>query len=74
MSSGVSSDLCLTQFSEKSSDGKSFVNPPTNVFSKAYESFVQPISNGERGGFDIHIYFFQVRALYPQTEQTLTTQ
>lgn len=50
-------------FSEKSNDGKSFVNPSTNVLSKAYDSFVQPIDNGERSGFDVHIYHFQVRVI-----------
>lgn len=60
------------KFSEKSSDGKSFVNPPTNVLSRAYESFVQPIDNGERGGFDVHIYYFQVRVVHPQEESILT--
>ena len=27
--------------------------------SKAYAKFVDPIDNGERGGFDIHIYYLQ---------------
>ncbi|KAH9861622.1 hypothetical protein J1614_011374 [Plenodomus biglobosus] len=42
---------------EKAEDGKSFVNPPTGKKSEAYSSFVSPITNGIRGGFDIHIYF-----------------
>ncbi|KAK3174233.1 hypothetical protein OEA41_001477 [Lepraria neglecta] len=49
----------LTNHSEKTEDGKSYVNPQTGVLSKAYESFVDPIDNGTRGGFDIHIYFYQ---------------
>lgn len=44
---------------EKNEDGKSFVHPETNVLSKAYEEFVDPIDKGIRGGFDIHVYFFQ---------------
>jgi len=51
--------LCSnTLFSEKGEDGKSFVNPPAKK-SSAYTSFVHPITNGRRGGFDIHIYFLQ---------------
>ncbi|KAL6713456.1 hypothetical protein ACLMJK_008921 [Lecanora helva] len=44
---------------EIAEDGKSFVNPQTGVLSEAYEKFVDPIDIGRRGGFDIHIYFFQ---------------
>ncbi|KAH0404002.1 hypothetical protein E4T50_13224 [Aureobasidium sp. EXF-12298] len=44
---------------EKNADGKSYVNPPAAKPSPAYESFVSPITNGERGGFDVHIYFQQ---------------
>ncbi|KAF2101734.1 hypothetical protein NA57DRAFT_34418 [Rhizodiscina lignyota] len=44
---------------EISKDGKSFVNPPSTGRSKAYSQFVAPITNDERGGFDIHIYFLQ---------------
>ncbi|KAH7409960.1 DOPA-like domain-containing protein [Phaeosphaeria sp. MPI-PUGE-AT-0046c] len=42
---------------EKAEDGKSFINPPAEKRSEAYGSFVHPITNGHRGGFDIHIYF-----------------
>ena len=34
----------------KNDDSKSFVNPKTNVRSKAYEEFVDPIDKGIRGG------------------------
>ncbi|RAR13539.1 hypothetical protein DDE83_003139 [Stemphylium lycopersici] len=44
---------------EKAEDGKSYVNPPRDRPSEAYNSFVTPITNGIRGGFDIHIYFLQ---------------
>ncbi|KAF2853980.1 hypothetical protein T440DRAFT_465711 [Plenodomus tracheiphilus IPT5] len=44
---------------EKADDGKSFVNPPAEKKSEAYTSFTAPITNGIRGGFDIHIYFLQ---------------
>ena len=40
-------------------DGKSFKNPQTDVRSKSYAQFTSGISNGRRGGFDIHIYYFQ---------------
>ncbi len=52
----------LTNFakSEKAADGKSYINPPTGVKSKAYESFTAPITNGDKGGFDVHIYYMQV--------------
>ncbi|KAK3652199.1 hypothetical protein LTR56_005332 [Elasticomyces elasticus] len=36
-------------------DAKSYVNPPTKQQSSAYKSFADPITNGTRGGFDIHI-------------------
>ncbi|KAI5776299.1 DOPA-like domain-containing protein [Geopyxis carbonaria] len=44
---------------EKNADGKSFCNPETGIKSTAYEQFVGPITNGIRGGFDIHIYYYQ---------------
>ncbi|KAI1436462.1 DOPA-like domain-containing protein [Xylaria sp. CBS 124048] len=40
-------------------DGKSFVNPPNEKLSDAYERFAAPLDNGVRGGFDIHIYHWQ---------------
>ncbi|KAF2218526.1 DOPA-like domain-containing protein [Elsinoe ampelina] len=45
--------------SDLADDGKSYVNPPAAKQSEAYTSFVGPITNGIRGGFDIHIYFQQ---------------
>ncbi|KIN02027.1 hypothetical protein OIDMADRAFT_18785 [Oidiodendron maius Zn] len=44
---------------EKAEDGKSYVNPQTGVLSKSYERFAAPLDNGRRGGFDVHIYYFQ---------------
>ncbi|KAF1916091.1 DOPA-like domain-containing protein [Ampelomyces quisqualis] len=44
---------------EKAEDGKSLINPPAKNKSEAYTSFVSPITNGIRGGFDVHIYFLQ---------------
>jgi len=38
--------------SEKAEDGKSYVNPPAEKKSEAYNSFVAPITNGIRGGFE----------------------
>jgi DOPA 4,5-dioxygenase len=45
---------------ERNEDGKSFKNPQHGILSKAYEEFPDPLSKGRRGGFDIHIYHFQV--------------
>uniref|UniRef100_A0A8H7N0D9 Dopa 4,5-dioxygenase n=1 Tax=Bionectria ochroleuca TaxID=29856 RepID=A0A8H7N0D9_BIOOC len=36
-----------------------YVNPPNDSLNKAYEEFPDPLSKGRRGGFDIHIYYFQ---------------
>ncbi|KIW05576.1 uncharacterized protein PV09_03451 [Verruconis gallopava] len=38
-------------------DGKSFKNPPAASRSQAYSSFPAPITNGNRAGFDVHIYY-----------------
>lgn len=43
-------------------DGKSFKNPQTGVLSKAYSEFTGGVTNSIRGGFDIHIYYFQNNA------------
>ncbi|KAB5542905.1 DOPA-like domain-containing protein [Coniochaeta sp. 2T2.1] len=43
---------------EKDEDGKSYKNPQTGILSGAYEKFPEPLDNGRRGGFDIHIYYF----------------
>ncbi|KAM7224054.1 DOPA-like domain containing protein [Rhypophila decipiens] len=40
----------------RAEDGKSFLNPQTGVLSSAYDKFPEPLDNGRRGGFDIHIY------------------
>ncbi len=45
---------------EKNEDGKSLKNPQHGILSKAYEAFPSPIDNGRRGGFDVHIYHYQV--------------
>ncbi|KXX74981.1 DOPA 4,5-dioxygenase [Madurella mycetomatis] len=44
---------------ERAEDGKSFRNPQTGVLSSAYDKFVDPLDNGRRGGFDVHVYYFQ---------------
>ncbi|TDZ25198.1 putative 21.2 kDa protein [Colletotrichum orbiculare MAFF 240422] len=45
---------------ELNEDGKSFKNPPRDTgLSMAYDAFPAPLENGQRGGFDIHIYHFQ---------------
>ena len=45
---------------ERNEDGKSLKNPQHGVLSKAYDEFPDPLSKGLEGGFDIHIYHFQV--------------
>lgn len=35
---------------ETSEDGKSLKNPQTGVLSKAYDTFVDPLDKGRRGG------------------------
>jgi len=58
---------------ERNADGKSFVNPEESQapdaitrdgkkFSKSYDKFPEPLDNSGptgKGGFDIHIYYFQ---------------
>jgi len=43
---------------DKSSD-KSLVNPQSGILSQAYDRFPPPLNNALRGGFDVHIYYFQ---------------
>lgn len=50
-------------------DRKSFFNPPNAGLDVAYQRFVDPLDNGQRGGFDVHIYFYQSNA-----EQTAFAQ
>ncbi|KAL2052066.1 hypothetical protein ABVK25_007758 [Lepraria finkii] len=59
---------------DKTGDGKSYVNPQTGVLSKAYERFVDPIDNGTRGGFDIHIYFYQENKIQSKFARDLWTR
>ncbi|OKL64003.1 hypothetical protein UA08_00828 [Talaromyces atroroseus] len=42
---------------EKAADGKSLLNPPSDTKSSAYSSFPDPLENGRRAGFDVHIYY-----------------
>ncbi|KAL2043024.1 hypothetical protein N7G274_004083 [Stereocaulon virgatum] len=44
---------------EKMEDGKSYFNPQSGVLSRAYEQFIDPIDKGKKGGFDVHVYFYQ---------------
>ena len=54
------SKLILLIFSsERTEDGKSYVNPPVEKKRIAYTRFVSPIHNGRRAGFDVHVYFLQ---------------
>lgn len=54
---------------QRNEDGKSFFNPPNAGLDDAYQNFVDPLDNGRRGGFDVHIYFYQSNA-----EQTAFAQ
>ncbi|KAI0125522.1 DOPA-like domain-containing protein [Xylariales sp. AK1849] len=36
-----------------------YMNEQTGVKSKAYDAFPAPLHNGEKGGFDVHVYYFQ---------------
>lgn len=47
---------------ERNDDGKSFRNPQHGILSKSYEQFTDGITNGQRGGFDVHIYYYQANA------------
>ena len=42
---------------ELNEDGKSYKNEQTGVLSPSYEKFTSGITNGRRGGFDVHIYY-----------------
>ncbi|KAK9860475.1 Dopa 4,5-dioxygenase [Penicillium brevicompactum] len=53
---------------ERNEDGKSLKNPQHGVLSKAYDEFPDPLSKGREGGFDIHIYHFQVSHAYSLPE------
>ncbi|KAF4981839.1 hypothetical protein FZEAL_2418 [Fusarium zealandicum] len=44
---------------EKAEDGKSYVNPPAEKLSEAYDKFIPPLDQGRQGGFDLHIYYMQ---------------
>jgi hypothetical protein len=47
---------------ERDEDGKSYKNVQTGKLSKSYETFTDGIDKGVRGGFDVHIYYFQANA------------
>ncbi|RJE19876.1 Dopa 4,5-dioxygenase family [Aspergillus sclerotialis] len=44
---------------ERNPDGKSYKNPQHGILSKAYDEFPDPLSKDRRGGFDVHVYYFQ---------------
>ncbi|KAM5345940.1 hypothetical protein ACJ41O_011801 [Fusarium nematophilum] len=44
---------------EIAQDGKSYVNPPAEKLSEAYDKFIDPLDRGRQGGFDVHIYYLQ---------------
>lgn len=44
---------------EISEDGKSYKNTQTGVLSQAYDEFPDPLRKDRRGGFDVHVYYFQ---------------
>ncbi|KAH8659885.1 DOPA-like domain-containing protein [Xylariales sp. PMI_506] len=36
-----------------------YINPQSGQMSTAYQIFPEPLDNGDRGGFDVHVYYFQ---------------
>ncbi|KAH6681215.1 DOPA-like domain-containing protein [Plectosphaerella plurivora] len=54
---GVDQTAPLTE--DRREDGKSLVNPPRDGLSEAYNQFTDPLDRGVRGGFDVHIYYYQ---------------
>ncbi|EKD15929.1 uncharacterized protein L3040_003214 [Drepanopeziza brunnea f. sp. 'multigermtubi'] len=59
---------------EKAEDGKSIANPQTGILSKSYERFTEPLDNGIRGAFDVHIYYFQANPEQLQFAKELWTR
>ncbi|PBP17239.1 hypothetical protein BUE80_DR011932 [Diplocarpon rosae] len=59
---------------EKAEDGKSLKNTQTGILSKSYERFVEPLDNGIRGGFDVHVYYFQTNPSQLQFARELWTR
>lgn len=55
-------------------DGKSLVSLPSTVLSSAYTRFPSPITDGRRGGFDIHIYHNSGSAAQVKFAQELHTR
>ncbi|KAF7509293.1 hypothetical protein GJ744_008187 [Endocarpon pusillum] len=47
----------------RNDDGKSYRNLYHGVQSKSYSQFTDGITNGQRGGFDVHIYYYQKNAI-----------
>ncbi|KXL45023.1 hypothetical protein M433DRAFT_154691 [Acidomyces richmondensis BFW] len=45
------------EYVSEGADAKSLVNTLPKLPSPAYKKFVEPITNGSRGGFDVHIYY-----------------
>ncbi|KAI4861578.1 DOPA-like domain-containing protein [Hypoxylon rubiginosum] len=56
---------------EKNEDGKSYKNPANQSLSKAYLEFPKPLDTGRRGGFDVHIYYFQTNETQTQYAKEL---
>lgn len=52
--------LTIKPQSERTEDGKSLKNSNHGILSTAYEEFPDPLAKDRRGGFDVHIYHFQV--------------
>ncbi|KAH8204452.1 hypothetical protein TruAng_001368 [Truncatella angustata] len=44
---------------EQRNEDKTYINPPRETPSKAYQEFPDPLDNSPRGGFDVHIYYNQ---------------
>ncbi|CAK7270149.1 hypothetical protein SEPCBS57363_003957 [Sporothrix epigloea] len=55
---------------DKNEDGQSFKNPKSKR-SQAYDTFIDPLDQGPRGGFDVHVYYFQTNAAHTAYAQAL---
>ena len=56
---------------ELNEDGKSFKNTQTDTLSPAYEKFTSGITNGRRGGFDVHVYYHSSSAVQMEYAKAL---
>ena len=56
---------------ELNEDGKSLKNVQSDVLSESYAHFTHGITNGRRGGFDVHVYYLQTNPVQSKYAQEL---